>query len=356
MDFPSAYGPRPAWHDIQAEVRGPAVHDLEHTFRERWYGSSVAGHPEPAAAAVRPGLPRQRDDRPAAAGAAAGRPDAARQQRGAGAADVPGAAAPVPVRTARRAQHRARLPPGVRARQAAGLPGGPVPVVTRRRQRSSRLPCAPTRRCTSSWWCRAYSDREGRFAEAPARVGREDAVRLCSRRRRGQVRDVRPGEPRRHAGVRAREGRHRRRRVGDDRLGQPEPPLVDPRQRAVRRGARRAARRPRAGRPGRPGRRCADLRPRPAAAAVARAPRPAGLRHRRPARSRVGVRRVRRDRRTALRDWYDGGQAGPRPPGRVLPNTTEKLSRRNRLWADPVYRALYDPDGRPWRDRLRRRT
>jgi phosphatidylserine/phosphatidylglycerophosphate/cardiolipin synthase-like enzyme len=30
------YGPTPAWHDLQMEVRGPAVGDLEHTFRERW--------------------------------------------------------------------------------------------------------------------------------------------------------------------------------------------------------------------------------------------------------------------------------------------------------------------------------
>lgn len=30
------YGPRPPWHDIQLEVRGPAVGDLALTFRERW--------------------------------------------------------------------------------------------------------------------------------------------------------------------------------------------------------------------------------------------------------------------------------------------------------------------------------
>ena len=47
MEFPSEYGERPPWHDIQAEVRGPAVHDLEHTFRERWYGSSVLDLPSP---------------------------------------------------------------------------------------------------------------------------------------------------------------------------------------------------------------------------------------------------------------------------------------------------------------------
>jgi phosphatidylserine/phosphatidylglycerophosphate/cardiolipin synthase-like enzyme len=31
-----AFGPRPPWHDIQAEVYGPAVVDLMETFRERW--------------------------------------------------------------------------------------------------------------------------------------------------------------------------------------------------------------------------------------------------------------------------------------------------------------------------------
>ncbi|MDT7578636.1 MAG: hypothetical protein QOH17_4969, partial [Pseudonocardiales bacterium] len=41
MDFPRVYGPRPPWHDVQASVHGPAVVDVEHTFRERWYGSTV---------------------------------------------------------------------------------------------------------------------------------------------------------------------------------------------------------------------------------------------------------------------------------------------------------------------------
>lgn len=30
------YGPRPPWHDIQLEIRGPAVGDIEASFRERW--------------------------------------------------------------------------------------------------------------------------------------------------------------------------------------------------------------------------------------------------------------------------------------------------------------------------------
>lgn len=34
--FPPEYGDTPAWHDIQLELRGPAVQDVEDTFRERW--------------------------------------------------------------------------------------------------------------------------------------------------------------------------------------------------------------------------------------------------------------------------------------------------------------------------------
>ena len=30
------FGPTPAWHDVQAEIRGPAIADLVETFRERW--------------------------------------------------------------------------------------------------------------------------------------------------------------------------------------------------------------------------------------------------------------------------------------------------------------------------------
>jgi phosphatidylserine/phosphatidylglycerophosphate/cardiolipin synthase-like enzyme len=32
----SEYGPRPAWHDVQCAITGPAVADVETVFRERW--------------------------------------------------------------------------------------------------------------------------------------------------------------------------------------------------------------------------------------------------------------------------------------------------------------------------------
>ncbi|MHA6620808.1 phospholipase D family protein [Pseudonocardia sp. DLS-67] len=58
---------------------------------------------------------------------------------------------------------------------------------------------------------------------------------------------------------------------------------------------------------------------------------------------------------TALDAWHDGGRVGPRPPGRLRRHRPERMSIFTRLWAVPVYRTAYDPDGRPWRDRARGR-
>jgi phosphatidylserine/phosphatidylglycerophosphate/cardiolipin synthase-like enzyme len=64
---------------------------------------------------------------------------------------------------------------------------------------------------------------------------------------------------------------------------------------------------------------------------------------------------VMQDSAQALRSWRESGRGGPRPPGRLCPHVPERLSwwRKPLVW--PVYRWLYDPDGRALRDRLRRR-
>jgi phosphatidylserine/phosphatidylglycerophosphate/cardiolipin synthase-like enzyme len=49
----------------------------------------------------------------------------------------------------------------------------------------------------------------------------------------------------------------------------------------------------------------------------------------------------------ALRDWHDAGRIGERPAGRLLRYHTPELSRWSRWWIRPLYRTLYDPDGRP---------
>ena len=56
-----------------------------------------------------------------------------------------------------------------------------------------------------------------------------------------------------------------------------------------------------------------------------------------------------------LQAWHDGGCLGPRPPGRLRPLDDVPLTSLTRLWAEPLYRTIYDPDGRPrgWRRRER---
>ena len=61
--------------------------------------------------------------------------------------------------------------------------------------------------------------------------------------------------------------------------------------------------------------------------------------------------RVANETANALRDWHRGGRKGARPPGRLVPHETKTLPWFQKLWAVPMYRLVYDPDGRPWRAR-----
>ena len=53
IDLDPRYGSRPAWHDVQLEVRGPAVGDLAWTFRERWEDPVPLDHRNPWRAVMR---------------------------------------------------------------------------------------------------------------------------------------------------------------------------------------------------------------------------------------------------------------------------------------------------------------
>jgi phosphatidylserine/phosphatidylglycerophosphate/cardiolipin synthase-like enzyme len=44
IELDERYGPRPAWHDVQLEVRGPAIGDLDLSFRERWEDPTPLNH------------------------------------------------------------------------------------------------------------------------------------------------------------------------------------------------------------------------------------------------------------------------------------------------------------------------
>ena len=76
----------------------------------------------------------------------------------------------------------------------------------------------------------------------PTRSGRLEAIEVVQKVAPRPGARVRPGEPRRHAGLRPREGVRRRRRVGLRGQREPQPAVVEPRRRAVVRGARRDAR------------------------------------------------------------------------------------------------------------------
>lgn len=59
------------------------------------------------------------------------------------------------------------------------------------------------------------------------------------------------------------------------------------------------------------------------------------------------------DAAQTLDAWHAGGRQAPRPPGRLRPHRPERLGALVKLWAVPVYRLVYDPDGRPLRARVR---
>jgi phosphatidylserine/phosphatidylglycerophosphate/cardiolipin synthase-like enzyme len=55
-----------------------------------------------------------------------------------------------------------------------------------------------------------------------------------------------------------------------------------------------------------------------------------------------------------LDEWHQRGEIGPRPAGQLRAYPTPQLRRRTKAWATPLYRLIYDPDGRPLSTRLRR--
>ena len=360
MEFPTKYGPRPPWHDIQAEVRGPAVHDLEHTFRERWYGSSVLDIPSPL---------RQLYDRAYHASAMTGRP-------------LP---EPLPDDEKVRGTHAVQVlrtyPARMRRYPFAQLGERSIAHAYRRAfARARRLVYLEDQYLWSSDVATViagalhdnpelhvvvvvprYSDREGRLAETPGQVGRQDAVRICAAAggERFAVYDIENPDGTAvyvHAKVVVvddvwamigSDNLNRRSWTHDSELSiavldsvRDDREPTDPA--GTGDGARRFARDLRLGLWREHLDRNADradgvrddsdlLDPDQAVAAFAASAK-------------------------ALAQWHEGGEVGPRPPGRLLPHRPAIVTARDRLWAAPLYRTLYDPDGRAWRDRLRRRT
>jgi phosphatidylserine/phosphatidylglycerophosphate/cardiolipin synthase-like enzyme len=55
----------------------------------------------------------------------------------------------------------------------------------------------------------------------------------------------------------------------------------------------------------------------------------------------------------ALQDWHHGDRRGPRPQGRLSPLRDPPTTAITRLWAQPLYHLLYDPDARSLTGKLR---
>jgi len=62
-----------------------------------------------------------------------------------------------------------------------------------------------------------------------------------------------------------------------------------------------------------------------------------------------------RETARALDAWHDGGRVGPRPPGRIRAHRPAPVPVWQLTYGVPLYRLLIDPDGRPLRARLRGR-
>ena len=309
------YGEHPPWHDVQLRLRGPVVGALDITFRERW--NDPAPLDQHADLVDRGQAARRRPERRPAAAAAA-RPAGLRAARRPGAADLSGDArrygfAPHGERSIARGYTKAIK----RARRLIYLEdqylwSTQVADLFADALRRQPRP-APDRGG-------APAPRRGRPVRAAAQPGRPRAGdRAVPAGRPGPGARLRRGEPRGHAGLRARQGLRRRRRLGQRRQRQLQPPVVDPRQRTVLRRAGRHPRRPDAAGSGRARRRRPGVRARPAAAAAARAPGPRRRRQRgrRPRRPGHGGRGARRRRR---RRWTTGSRRprGPPPPGRLV--------------------------------------
>jgi phosphatidylserine/phosphatidylglycerophosphate/cardiolipin synthase-like enzyme len=336
------YGPRPPWHDAQLEVRGPAVGDLEHCFRERWTDPTpVSFDPVYRLADAL----RRDDDDPSGLPPQAPDPDPAGTHLVQVLRTYPARRPRYPfapsgersiARAYRKAVARAHRiiyvedqylwSHDVLACFAEALAGNPDLLLI------AVIPHFP--------------DQDGRVSEAMTLAGRQQAYDVLNSAAPGRVAlygiENHDGTPVYvHAkvcvidDVWASVGSDNLNRrswthdselscaVVDERRDEREPQIVD----RFGDGARRFARDLRLQLAREHLDRAADddadlIDPRAAFAAFARAA-------------------------EALQHWHDTGRAGPRPPGRLRPYRLRRLSRATMAWAAPLYRAIADPDGRP---------
>ena len=353
MEFPDSYSDRPPWHDIQAEVRGAAVHDLEHTFRERWYGSSVLDVPSPV---------RQLYDRAYHMGATTSRP-------------LP---EPLPDESMPRGTHAVQVlrTYPARVRRCPFAPLGERSIAHAYRKTFARARSLVYLE-DQYFWSRPvaslialalranpglhviavvprYPDSDGPVTRMPGLIARHDVVRACTAAGgdRFAIYDLEnhQGTP---VYVHAKivvvddvwamigsDNLNRRSWSHDSELSigvlDAEQDPREPHDPAgLGDGARVFAR---------------DLRLRLCSEHLDRDPDDVA-----DLLSPAGTFAAFRRQAGQLAAWHKAVGVGERPPGRVLPHQTYRPTAAQRWWATPLYRLVYDPDGRPLRDRLRGR-
>jgi phosphatidylserine/phosphatidylglycerophosphate/cardiolipin synthase-like enzyme len=342
----AVYGPRPPWHDIQVEIRGPAVADVETVFRERW------NDPAPL---IRNPISRLRDklqhvDRtreplderlpdPAPCGTQAVQLLRTYPHRRGGYPFAP---------RGERSVARGYAKVLERAQQLIYIEDQYLWSVDVARTFAQALRKRPTLRVIAV--VPHHPDQDGRISRPPNLLGRSNALRLLSRAGGDRVAvygiENHSGTP---VYVHAKvcviddvwaavgsDNFNRRSWTHDSELGcaviddavderdhdtYPRPsPAAEPARRYARELRLMLSREHLDRAEGDD----ADLiDPESAFAAFARSA-------------------------SELDAWCASGRTGVRPRGRLRPYQLTKLSRWTRLWAGVLYRLVYDPDGRPW--------
>jgi phosphatidylserine/phosphatidylglycerophosphate/cardiolipin synthase-like enzyme len=346
------YGPNPPWHDVQLELRGPAVHALDTAFRERWDDPNNPDTDHPIAWIhdtlhhVRiqgDPLPPQLPPPPGAG------PQLVQQLRTYPCVRPPYAFAPQGERSVARGYSKAVR----RARRLIYLEDQYMWSSDVARLFAEALRDSPDLHLVVV--VPRYPDQQGTFSETPELIGRWEALALCQKAGRNRVHVF---DLENHAGkpvyVHAKvcvvddvwasvgsDNFNRRSWTHDSELSSAVLDTTlderEPRDPAGSGdGARTFAR---------------DLRLALAREHLDRAD--DGSEDDDLLDPERFVEALTSSAR-ALDAWHAGGRQGPRPRGRLRPHRPDRLSAVTRAWATPLYRLLVDPDGRPIRLRLQR--
>ena len=347
--FADPYGGSPAWHDVQVELRGPAVREVEDVFRERWEDPAALSRlpwqaiPDRIRGLNREEshLPDPRPDPPVAGNCAVqllrtypnrwpGYPFAPDGERSA-------------ARGYAKAMRRARRLVYIEDQYLWSVDVAKVFAEALRAQPRLHLIAVVPR----------YPDQDGRFSVPPVMLGHATALRMVQEAGgdRVQVLDVenRVGEP---VYVHAKvcivddvwaavgsDNFNRRSWTHDSELTAAVLDADrDPREPAdpggLGDGARRFAR---------------ELRLELLREHLDRADGDDG-----DLLDPEDTAEAVRASATTLDEWHAGGSIGTRPPGRLRPHRVHQPPRWQRILAAPAYRTIFDPDGRPALMKLRR--